>query len=368
MHKKMKLRTHGADVLDLVERFGGNRDPIVDFSSNVNIFSPVLNFQKIFQKTKERLNQYPDLSYRKLRSAIGSHYKVDSRQIVLGNGASELIYLIARSPRFHHVGIVEPTFSEYERGVMVSGGKVRKLCFEQIDRIMDGEEDAILDGLDLLILCNPNNPTGEIRNLEPFIRILNQKSIFTLVDETFIDFTDNKSYSLLPFLKKYPTLSILKAVTKYHALTGLRLGYLFTAHPSLADELWENKEPWSVNCLAENTAIEMFSEENKSMLELFRKKTQNYYQQEISRLRSRYFNEEYILKISDTVTNFFLFKLDMPMTGYELKETLFREYGYLIRLCADFEGLDDKWVRIAVKEPHLNDALLDAIRFCINKN
>lgn len=354
-------RVHGADVADNAQRLGIREADIVDFSSNVNIFLPDLDYEKIFRRTKEAISHYPDLSYRKLRQAVAGAYGQKEDQVVPGNGASELIYLINRLPMFSSVGIVNPTFCEYERAARSGKKRVLSFRFAEIDSIMEQGSSAELSFPDLLILCNPNNPTGLIRDAEKLLDLCRERGTHLLVDETFLDFQKNESFSLLGFLQEYPNLSVLKAVTKYQALTGVRLGYLFSSEKKLISQLWECKEPWSVNCLAEQTAIELFSDKNRELREDFRQRTQGYYSVESKRLHSLYSGLRTIKKVFEGRANYLLLKFEKGISGILLKDLLLQKKGFLVRTCTDFQGLDDRYLRIAIKHKAQNDALFSAI-------
>lgn len=355
-------RVHGADVLDSAEKTGISESDITDFSSNVNIFLPDLDYHKIFLQAKKRLSLYPDMSYRKLRQSAASHYSVKKEHIVPGNGASELIYLINRLPEFLSIGIVDPTFCEYERAARIAGKTVIHFSFEEIDGIIRGELPEEKKFPDLLIICNPNNPTAEIRSLEKLLEICGQRGAHLLVDETFLDFQRNEVFSLMPRIEDSQNLSLLKALTKYPAMTGLRLGFLLSSNRAMISQLWEYKEPWSVNCLAEQAAIELFDERGRSHLEIFRKKTQSYYEEESRRLRLLYGRIEQVKKISEGRANYLLLEFEKGISSESMKTFLLQQKGFLVRSCTDFRGLDERYLRIAVKERPKNDALFEAIK------
>lgn len=361
MHK----RVHGADISTCSKKYGIDEGSIIDFSSNVNIFLPTLDRQKIDWEGWQKVSRYPDIEYRNLRKGIGDYYGCAQDGVIPGNGASELIYLLTRWEVFRCIGIVQPTFSEYERGARIAGKRVRYFSFADIENILSGKPDVaeeVWEDLDCLILCNPNNPTGKILDLEKLPTFLEERKVHLMVDETFIDFMDNERYSLMKHLHRSSNLSILKAVTKYYALTGLRLGYLFVNDSELCEGLWSIKEPWTVNCMAESAASVLFALESRSELEIFDRESKAYYTEEVARLRTLYLKESFVRSVSDSATNFLLIGLTKGMTGTRLKEDLLRKNRFLIRTCTDFRGLDDTFIRIAVKEKEKNDLLIKAMR------
>lgn len=360
MHK----RVHGADVSACSQKYAMEESSITDFSSNVNIFLPKLDDRQIYWNGWQKVSRYPDIEYRKLRQSIADYYSCSDEIVIPGNGASELIYLMTRSDKFSCIGIVHPTFSEYERGARIAGKRIRYFSFPDIEEILFAQssvDETVWEDVDCLILCNPNNPTGKILNLDRLPAFLKERRVHLMVDETFIDFMDNERYSLMKHLHQSSNLSILKAVTKYYALTGLRLGYLLVSDSELCEGLWSIKEPWTVNCMAESAASVLFASGNRSELERFDRESKAYYTEEVARLRTLYLKESFVRSVSESVTNFLLIKLAKGMSGARLKEDLLKNYGFLIRTCTDFEGLDDSFIRIAVKEKEKNDLLAKAI-------
>ena len=355
MAKEVKLsdRVHGADTKASSKMLNIDESEIIDFSSNVNIFTSQIDFQAIFSNITTTLNKYPDINYEELRNTLSNIYNVKSSNIIPGNGATELIYLIMKLPQIEKIGIFHPTFCEYERAAKISGKNPVDLSFDLLKQENEALLQNAIEDLDMVVICNPNNPTGEIKNLSKLIDIANKNSTLVFVDETFIDFTDNKEYSMLGQINNYNNVIILKAITKFYAMPGARLGYIFTSNENLIDMLWQYKEPWTINVFAEQLVKHL-------QTEIITSKTHYYYKDEIKRLISIY--EDMNVKTKQSVTNYLLLRLPTGFSGTAIKAVLLKNYKLLIRTCTDFRGLDDTYIRIAIKDSKSNTLLANAIR------
>ncbi len=360
MVKELNLseRIHGADIRSTSQTYKINEDEIVDFSSNVNIYSSDIDYEQLINVVKANINKYPDIGYEKLRLSISKIYQVDKSYIIPGNGATELIYLTMRLPEILKIGIFQPTFCEYERAAKIAEKQVYNLTFDLLEEKNEQKLINIIENLDLLVICNPNNPTGEIKNIKRLAELSKKYNTILFIDETFIDFTDNQAISMLTNLGKYSNILILKAITKFYAMPGARLGYVFSSNEELITKMWAYKEPWSVNVMAQELLNQL---EVKKITSL----THPYYKSEINRLTKIY--NEIGIGVSNSVTNYLLLKLPLIIKGSILKEELLKKNKLLIRTCNDFLGLDDSFIRIAIKEKSQNTELSEAIKMIIYK-
>ena len=158
---------------------------------------------------------------------------------------------------------------------------------------------------------------------------------------------------MLGQINKYNNVIILKAITKFYAMPGARLGYIFTSNEKLIDMLWQYKEPWTINVFAEQLVKHL-------QTEIITSKTHYYYKDEIKRLISIY--EDMNVKTKQSVTNYLLLRLPTGFSGTAIKAVLLKNYKLLIRTCTDFRGLDDTYIRIAIKDSKSNTLLANAIR------
>lgn len=351
----MKDLGHGANVDNMAKKFGKNENDIIDFSSNVNPHI-ISNLGKYVLEGLEKSRSYPDINYTNLRNNISDYIKVDSELIIPGNGATEIIYLLMKSIK-RRLAILNPTFSEYGRGAKLNNLEIIDFHLKEENNFsIDLDEiQKNMDKFDSLFICNPNNPNGKVKDLNELLDLMIENDKLLIVDETFMEFVgEEEKYSLINKIEQTPNLFILKAVTKFFGMPGLRLGYGVTSNKQIINNIYEYKEPWTINSFAENLSNYLFKDkeyingskdyyinERKFMLEELRK---------ISRL-----------KVYDTDTNFVLIKLDDDEAN-SLKLELFEKYNILIRDASNFIGLDKSYIRVAIKSHNDNKVLIESLR------
>ena len=351
----MKDLGHGANVDNMAKKFGKNENDIIDFSSNVNPHI-ISDLGKYVLEGLEKSRSYPDINYTNLRNNISDYIKVDSELIIPGNGATEIIYLLMKSIK-RRLAILNPTFSEYGRGAKLNNLEIIDFHLKEENNFsIDLDEiQKNMDKFDSLFICNPNNPNGKVKDLNELLDLMIENDKLLIVDETFMEFVgEEEKYSLINKIEQTPNLFILKAVTKFFGMPGLRLGYGVTSNKQIIKNIYEYKEPWTINSFAENLSNYLFKDkeyingskdyyinERKFMLEELRK---------ISRL-----------KVYDTDTNFVLIKLDDDEAN-SLKLELFEKYNIPIRDASNFIGLDKSYIRVAIKSHNDNKVLIESLR------
>lgn len=353
---------HGADV-DIVRRKYNKEDEIIDFSSNINPFLPK-GIKDVVVSDFEKIRSYPDIDYIKLRKVMADYLNkegdrdlFDFRNIAVGNGASELIYLLIASSR-GRVGIFSPTFSEYRKGAKTFGKYFEEIPFDRLDEKRDKiDEDKSLDKLlcrfETIIICNPNNPDGRLRDLKFLFDYCLKKDKKLIVDETFIEFCEDfKKYSAIFYNCK--NVYVIRAVTKFFGVPGIRLGYLISDKKNI-EEINDIKEPWTVNCFADSIGRKIFLDKD------FGDFSRSYFSIERRFIKK---NIDMIddLEIFDSDSAFFLIKIKNEISSNELKERLIKEFNILIRDAKDYFELNEKYFRIAVKTRKENERLIFALR------
>lgn len=254
------------------------------------------------------------------------------------------------------IAILNPTFSEYGRGAKLNDLEVINFHLKEEDNFsIDLDEiQQNIEKFDSLFVCNPNNPNGKVKDLNRLLDLMIENNKLLIVDETFMEFVENEEqYSLVNRVKETPNLFILKAVTKFFGMPGLRLGYGVTSNEEIIETIYHYKEPWTLNSFAENLSNYLFKDKE------YIKNSKDYY------ISERKFMLEELRKISrlkvyDTDTNFILIKL----RDYEanlLKLELFEKYNILIRDASNFIGLDKNYVRVAIKSHKDNKILIESL-------
>ena len=336
--------SHGGNIYDFDER-------IIDFSANINPLgmSPILK-KSIFDNL-DRILHYPDIDAKITRQKIADHWKIDKDNILLGNGSAELIYLITASFNPKNAVIPIPTFSEYERALEVRRCKIKFLRLNEKEGF--NLDLDLLKGADICFLCNPNNPTGNI-----FVHPDNINRVKTrrmIIDEAFMDFLpDQNRLTLITRAVKSKEIVVLRSLTKFFALPGLRAGYM-VAHKETIKKIRRYQAPWSVNTLAQLATEESlknreYIKETHALI----KKERGYLFKELNN-----FSE---LKPYASAANFLLVRIKKPgITSKALKESLVKR-NILIRDCSNFRNMSNKYFRIAIRNHENNKKLIRALR------
>lgn len=346
---------HGADTNEIKRKY--NIENIVDYSSNVNIFSPSSINNILSQIKSNDLNYYSDINYTELRTKIASRYNSNNENIIVGNGSTEIMFLVMKLKYINKIGIVNPTFGEYERAAHLAGKDVIDIYYDKEFCIDMESIEKCIENIDMLVICNPNNPTGKLNSLEKIVDLCIKYNKYLMVDETFIEFTDlEKSYSAFNYLKAYDKIIIIRAVTKFYSLTNVRLGYAFSSKDIITD-LWAIKEPWTVNIFAEKLADVIYDKD-------FIEKSRIYYRNEIIRFTDK-LRAIKDIEVYDTVSNFILIKLINDKKSHEIKEYMVKRYGILIRDCSNFKSFNNEFIRINIKDEINNDRFIECFREAI---
>jgi threonine-phosphate decarboxylase len=359
--RNLKPCVHGGGVLDAAGKSGLKREEILDFSSSVNPLGPSRKALEAAKAAFTEIPAYPDSNSTGLRNAIASHYGgISKSNVIVGNGSTELMYLFAEAflRKGEVVLIPAPTFGEYESAVRKTSETAK---FVRLDKNFSIDVDAFnheMAGAKIVFLCNPNNPTSLLIPDETLTGIVEEamkRDSLVFLDEDFLEFVENeKALSLIGRIKRYPNLFILRSFTKIYGLTGLRVGYGI-ANEEIISALSCAKIPWNVNCLAQAAAAAALEDEEhlKVTRELI-KKEKTWLLMELGQFGS--------FKVYPPDANFFFIDIRKSgLTSTELSEKLLRQ-GILIRDCTSFRGLDQYYIRIAVKTHPENERLIEALK------
>ena len=359
---KHKDHFHGSDLEAIEKCYHIKKEDIISFSANVNPLGISYQLRSTLADNLDAITTYPDREYTALRTCIATYAGTQPENVIVGNGSTELISLFIQTKHPKKALVLGPTYSEYEREIALGGGTTLYYPLKEEHGIhMDVEDfcSHLSDQLELLVLCNPNNPTSTAITCSQMRRILDaclQYGIFVMVDETYVEFApEEKDVTSIPLTNYYTNLIILRGTSKFFAAPGLRLGYAVTGNQDLIKAINTRKNPWTINSLAEIAGRLMFPDEEyiRHTREL------------ICGERERLFNE---LSTWDSVTvyeasaNFILMKIRKPgITSQDLFDHCIRK-GLMIRDCSTFPFLDDHFVRFCVMLPEQNDRLLEAFK------
>lgn len=359
---------HGSDIEAIEAYYGIPKESIVGFGANVNPLGLSEKLQAEIANNLHIITSYPDRNYVSLRNAISDYCSADAEHIVVGNGSTELISLLIQHLHPKKALLLGPTYSEYERELALCGGEMvyYDLLPEHEFQIQQAEFLAQLDdSIDLLILCNPNNPTSSAITVEMMERILSyckEHNIFVMVDETYVEFApDIKAISSMPLVKTYDNLMIIRGVSKFFAAPGLRLGYGITSNEAFIDVLHTHQNPWTLN------SIGAFAGELMMKDTEYIERTRALILSE----RDRIYQELQTIPALHTfepIANFFLVKIQEDgVTSAEVFDFLIKK-GLMIRDCSSFTNLKGEYIRFCIMNPEDNTRLLDGLKeFFITK-
>ena len=345
---------HGGDVYSLQKIETGIK--IVDFSANVNPLGLPAGVKTALRKAVLTCSAYPDPFCRELTTAIAADLSVKAEQIFFGSGAADVLFRLMLALRPRRALIPAPTFADYEKALQTVFCKLDYYNLNPDDDFKIGTTilSHIKQGTDIVVLCNPNNPTGTLTDQATQLAILNrcrEVGARLLIDECFLDFLeDEEAYSLKEFLNANNNLIILKAFTKTYAMAGVRLGYCLSGDEGVVRSLRENGQDWNVSALAQAAGIAAVKE--KAYLEKTRLyvKAERKYLEEALRLLGA--------KTYRPAANYvFFFFEDQP----DLDAKLLQE-GFLIRDCSNYRNLKKGFYRIAVKTKKQNRLFIRALR------
>ena len=342
---------HGGDIYALPE---GKK--LLDFSANINPLGLPAGVKKALKSAVKNCADYPDPFCRKLTEKLGKYHNLEQEYIFLSNGAADVLFKLALALKPKNALLLAPTFADYEKALTTVNCRI-----SYFDLLQDNEfcvDESILSDIksdtDLVVICNPNNPTGQITDEYLLLRILDKcrlSGTYLLVDECFMDFVDKeKAFSLKKYLKEYDNLIILKAFTKTYAMAGIRLGYCLTSNESIIEKCRENGQDWSVSTLAQAAGLSALDEEEYlAKSKEYIKKERSYLLENLQKLGFNTYgsNANYI----------FFAAAGVP----KLAEKLQNE-GCLIRKCANYHNLNENYYRIAVRTTTQNRFLIKAVR------
>ena len=382
---------HGGNIYKIFRE--KNIKEILDYSSNINPYGIPESLKKRITENLEILERYPDPDYVELRQKLSNLNKVNLSDIILGNGATEIIFLFMKVINPKKILIVSPTFGEYERAVKateISGDTVslsssngdnknienKKIEIEYFElkesddfKLNIGNlKNELENKYDLLIICNPNNPTGKFLKLtqtEEILKECNKYDTKLFIDEAFIEFlADGMKESIINTEENKKNLFVTRAFTKFFAIPGLRLGYGMYFDKELEQKISEKKEPWSVNNIAELAGLTVLDDTE------YIEKTLKWITKEKIYMYEK-LNEISGIKVYETEVNFITGKIDEKLFLEGLNVKILREkmleQGILIRDASNFKFLDERFFRLAIKDRESNDRVIEEMKEIFRK-
>ncbi len=359
---KKKPEFHGSDLEKIADYYHLNKENIVLFGANVNPLGLSGQVKKDLAAHLDVISSYPDRNYTDLKNAIASYTDTSAEHIVVGNGSTELISLLISQRAPKKALLLGPTYSEYARELNLVGGTLEYYNLkEEQDFNLDISDltDALKSDIDLLIICNPNNPTSsaistpDIRELLAVCRSL---GIFVMIDETYIEFAPKgASLSAVPLVSEFDNFMVIRGVSKFFAAPGLRFGYGLTSNQAFLQTLLTHQNPWSLNSVGAYAGERMLKDTD------YIKKTWTLIDSERTRMCTEISRLDTV-KIYPAYANFVLVRiLKEGLTSFNVFEKAIHQ-NLMIRDCSSFESLNGEYVRFCIMNPEDNDRLLDVFR------
>ena len=341
---------HGGDWAGYSEEYGAQP---LDFSANVSPLGVPQGVKRAIAEAAETADRYPDPLCRALSRKLAAHEQVPESYVLCGNGAADLIFraVLAKKPK--KALLTAPAFAEYEAALTACGCQVDYYFLRQEHdfRLDEGFLQAITPEIDMVFVCEPNNPTG-VSSPRAFLMQVAQRcsdcGALFMLDECFGDFLDEpEDHTMKSALSSFPNLVILKAFTKLYAMAGVRLGYALCANGELVENMRNTGQPWAVSSLAQaagEAALEetAYVERVRQMV----KQERPWMSEQLTRLGCRVIPGE---------ANYLLFYCSVPLI-----EPL-RKRGILLRSCSNYHGLNENWYRTAVRTHEENIRLIQAL-------
>ena len=350
---------HGANLYELSAKYGFSKEDFMDFSSNINPFGSSAKARQYVIDNIDMVSMYPDPEYIELKKSISSYCKCNSENILLGGGATELISAFISTLNPKRALLLSPAYSEYEKELKKNNCDITKYYSKEENGFKICEDElinTINNGKhELVIICNPCNPTGFAFSKNQIEKILSSTNAYIMIDETYVEFTDTDVYSSTSLVDKFGKLFVIRGTSKFFSTPGIRLGYGLISDSDVKESISKGINLWNINVVASRMGEIMFVDND------FIKETADHMASERD-----YLNKELKtlsgVKVYETYGNFILCKIDdKRMTAAELRNSLIPK-KIIIRDCASFDGLDEFYFRVCILKPEENRLLISELK------
>ena len=368
-------KIHGGNIFQFAHEQRIEPYEVVDFSANINPLGPSQRGLDALNAQLRYISHYPDATNDDVLNAIADTYEMDKHQIIVGNGAAELLYAICRLPGYTGAFVPAPGFSEYKEALEASKIPVRDIFYRpreddngkpyfEVPYLALETFAAELKGQDgriIVFLGNPNNPDGTLLDkdhIRTVASMLKDANSLLVIDESFIDFVGNdplqdNEHSMRSLVNEFDNIIVVHSFTKFYAVPGLRIGAAF-ANETLITQLQQYIPSWSVNTLAQAYTKAALNDVD------YIKRTK----QELNEERVFMYNaldDIEGITVYQPSANFILFQVNQKgITANYINDEL-KKYNMIVRNCDSYVGLTNHWVRIAIKDHDTNIKLVDKL-------
>src|SRR5271157_3652576 len=353
----MTSNKHGGNLRKLASAAGLPPDDILDFSANINPLGPPEWMRPLMSRTIASLVHYPDPDCDALIKSISARYGIHEDEIVAGNGSTELIYLIPRELPVRRAVIPVPAYADYARASELAGLTLEKIILKEEDAFRPNPAaiEARLREGDIVFIGQPSNPTGLVCNADALRGMaMRNASVTFVIDEAFADFVEDMD-SLT--CRRPPNVIVLLSFTKFFAIPGLRLGCCI-ADPAVIERIKNLLPPWSVNTFAQAVGEKAMADEE------YARKTKAYCHAERTSLTEQ-LQSIPGLYVYPGEANYLMVRIERKGLSASALAQKLLPMGIAIRICDNFEGLDARFFRVAVRTTEENEVLLNKLRLTL---
>ena len=366
---------HGGNIFQFAHEQRIEPYEVIDFSANINPLGPSQRGLSALEAQLRYISHYPDATNDDVLNTIADTYGMNKNQIVVGNGAAELLYAICRLPGYTGAFVPAPGFSEYKEALEASQIPVRDIYYRlreddngkpyfEVPYLALETFSAELKGQDgriIVFLGNPNNPDGTLldkNHIRTLASMLKDANSLLVIDESFIDFVGNDTlqdnkYSMRSLVNEFDNIIVVHSFTKFYAVPGLRIGAAFS-NPHIIDQLNTFIPTWSVNTLAQaytQSALNDVEYVNRTKQVL--REEQHYMYNALDAIAG--------ITVYPPSANFILFHIEQEgVTADSINEAL-KKHNMIVRNCDSYMGLNSQWVRVAIKDHDNNVRLVDTL-------
>lgn len=346
------IHGHGGNVHELARHLGCAPADIADMSSNVNPLGPMSGLVAHLERRMADITRLPEVDAATMTGAYAHSVGLPVERMMAGNGSTEILYLLPRVLAPERAFVLGPTYADYADACRLADIPVQTITAEADDGFeppLDRLEASLRAG-DLVFICNPNNPTGRRIDTDRIVRLAKaHPACRFLVDESYLPFCGHgrSAAAAAP-----DNLLVLSSLSKIHRIPGLRIGFV-AGPPSLVSCLAAHRLPWSVNALAQAAVVYLCR--HPDAVAAFVEKTRRFLADERRRLVET-LSASHRLRVFDSHASFLLMALQPPATADRVCRGL-ATHRILVRDAANFTGLDERYIRISLKDRETNDRL-----------
>ena len=344
---------HGGEIQSAALRLGVSPAQLLDASASLVPWTPRFSAQVLTR----RLRDYPDRHHHRLADLIGKVHGLSASAVLPGNGAAELFTWAARDAAAVGMSSLPvPGFADYSRALACWDGAMAMHCLSLDWSSVFPQAFSSPGTADVLWICNPHNPTGQLwsrSSLEPLL----QQYRLVICDEAFLSLVpDGEQQSLIPLVSEHPNLVVIRSLTKLYGIAGLRLGYA-VAHPERLQRWAQWRDPWPVNGIASAVAEQLLSSPAK--YQRWCRRAQSWVAKEGAWMQQQLAQLPGVTPMP-SAANFLLIHAEQSLVP--LREAVEQRHRILLRDCCSFEGLGACWLRIGLQSRRNNRRIICALK------